>query len=268
MPVTSNYWWPQGGADPEGFSGSLPDPECEKAAADDGPMGTLGLHPDFSHICVYDYSSFFALVRPEEQIKFHSDGNFRLSPGTEIYGSFSYSEQESSRGNSLYPDVRYVIVPERHFGLQLDAARRGFDPVPYQALQRILGGTVESTEEDRPISTVSTTRRENMRALIGLQSDFTVAGQSWLLDSDLIYSRNQLDLNWPVDTLTSRMDLAFAAWADRTATRRPAYPVPAIWARAGVTITTAFRPAFMTRSQARAGIPRILPPGPLILVSA
>ncbi len=208
-PVISNYWWPQGGADPEGFSGSLPDPECEKAAADDGPMGTLGLHPDFSHICVYDYSSFFALVRPEEQIKFHSDGNFRLSPGTEIYGSFSYSEQESSRGNSLYPDVRYVIVPERHFGLQLDAARRGFDPVPYQALQRILGGTVESTEEDRPISTVSTTRRENMRALIGLRSDFTMAGQSWLLDSDLIYSRNRLDLNWAVDTLTSRMDLAF-----------------------------------------------------------
>ena len=80
-------------------------------------MGTLGLHPDFSHICVYDYSSFFALVRPEEQIKFHSDGNFRLSPDTEIYGSFSYSEQESSRGNSLYPDVRYVIVPERHFGV-------------------------------------------------------------------------------------------------------------------------------------------------------
>ena len=209
-PVTSNYWWPQGGADPEGFSGSLPDPECEKAAADDGPMGTLGLHPDFSHICVYDYSSFFALVRPEEQIKFHSDGNFHLSAGTEIYGSFSYSEQESSRGNSLYPDVRYVIVPEHHFGLQLDAARRGFDPVPYQALQRILGGTVDSTEEDRPISTVSSTRRENMRALIGLQSDFTVAGQSWLLDSGLIYSRNQLDLNWPVDTLTSRMDLAFA----------------------------------------------------------
>ena len=47
-------------------------------------------------------------------------------------------------------------------------------------------------------------------ALIGLQSDFTMAGQSWLLDSDLIYSRNRLDLNWPVDTLTSRMDLAFA----------------------------------------------------------
>ena len=209
-PVTSNYWWPQGGADPEGFSGSLPDPECEKAAADDGPMGTLGLHPDFSHICVYDYSSFFALVRPEEQVKFHSDGNFHLSPGTQLYGSFSYSEQESSRGNSLYPDVRYVIVPEHHFGLQLDAARRGFEPVPYQALQRILGGTVESTEEERPISTVSTTRRENMRAVLGLQSDFTVAGQSWLLDTDLVYSRNQLDLNWPVDTLTSRMDLAFA----------------------------------------------------------
>ena len=209
-PVSSNYWWPQGGADPENFSGSLPDPECEKAAADDGPMGTLGLHPDFGHICVYDYSSFFALVRPEEQVKLHADGSINPTSTTEIYGSFSYSEQESSRGNSLYPDVRYVIVPEHHFGLQLDAARRGFEPVPYQALQRILGGAIDSTEEERPISTVSTTRRENLRALIGLRSDFTLAGHSWLLDTGLIYSRNRLDLNWPVDTLTSRMDLAFA----------------------------------------------------------
>ena len=153
------------------FSGSLPDPECEKAAADDGPMGTLGLHPDFSHICVYDYSSFFALVRPEEQVKFHADGSIIPTAAMEIYGSFSYSEQESSRGNSLYPDVRYVIVPEHHFGLQLDAARRGFEPVPYQALQRILGGTVDSPEEERPISTVSNTSRDNLRALIGLRSD-------------------------------------------------------------------------------------------------
>ena len=210
MPVASNYWWPQGGADPGDFSGSLPDPECEKAAADDGPMGTLGLHPDFNHICVYDYSSFFALVRPEEQVKFHADGSLFPAQNTEIYGSFSYSGQESSRGNSLYPDVRYVIVPEHHFGLQLDAARRGFEPVPYQALQRILGGAIDTPEEDRPISTVSTTRRENLRALIGLQYDFTLAGRDWNLDTGLVWSRNQLDLNWPVDTLTSRMDLAFA----------------------------------------------------------
>lgn len=209
-PVASNYWWPQGGADPGHFSGSLPDPECEKAAADDGPMGTLGLHPDFNHICVYDYSSFFALVRPEEQVKFHADGSLFPAQNMEIYGSFSYSEQESSRGNSLYPDVRYVIVPEHHFGLQLDAARRGFEPVPYQALQRILGGAIDTPEEDRPISTVSTTRRENLRALLGLQSDFNLAGQDWTLDTGLVWSRNQLDLNWPVDTLTSRMDLAFA----------------------------------------------------------
>ena len=209
-PVTSSYWWPQGGADPAGFSGSLPDPECEKAAADDGPMGTLGLHPDFSHICVYDYSSFFALVRPEEQVKFHADGSITPTAAMELYGSFSYSEQESSRGNSLYPDVRYVIVPEHHFGLQLDAARRGFEPVPYQAMQRILGGTVDSSEEERPISTVSNTSRDNLRALIGLRSDVTLGGRAWLLDSDLVYSRNRLDLNWPVDTLTSRMDLAFA----------------------------------------------------------
>jgi len=210
QPVASNYWWPDGGADPATFSGSLPDPECEQAAEDDGPMGTLGLHPDFPHICVYDYSSFFALVRPEQQIKIHSEGQLRLSPRTALYGSLSYSRQKSSRGNSLYPDVRYVIVPEHHFGLQLDAARRGFEPVPYQAMQRILGGAIDSSMEERPISTDSKSRRENLRALAGVETDFTFIGREWALDANLIHSRHQLDLNWPVDTLSSRMDLAFA----------------------------------------------------------
>ena len=209
-PVASNYWWPAGGADPADFAGSLPDPECETAARDDGVMGTLGLHPDFPHICVYDYSSFFALVRPEEQGKLHSDGRWQLGPSATLYGSLSYSQQESSRGNSLYPDVRYVIVPAHHFGLQLDAARRGFEPVPYQAMQRILGGAVDTPAEDRPISTVSTSQRTNWRALLGVEADLDIRGTPWSLDAGVVSSRHQLRQHWPVDTLTSRMNLAFA----------------------------------------------------------
>ena len=209
-PVAANYWWPGGGADPKDFSGSLPDPECEQAAADDGPMGTLGLHPDFSHICVYDYSSFFAMVRPEEQLQLHGDASLRLSANTDVYGSFSYADHESSRGNSLYPDVRYVIIPEHHFGLELDAARRGFEPVPYQAMQRLAGGQIDSPAEDRPVNTVSNTGRDNLRALLGLQSDFILGGRSWFLDTNLIWSRNRFDSDLPTDIIAPRMDLAFA----------------------------------------------------------
>ncbi|MXZ55898.1 MAG: TonB-dependent receptor plug domain-containing protein [Gammaproteobacteria bacterium] len=58
--VSSNFWWPNGGPDDTSlFQGSLPDLECEQVAAVDRHMGTLGLHPNFPHICVYDYSSFF-----------------------------------------------------------------------------------------------------------------------------------------------------------------------------------------------------------------
>ena len=52
------------------------------------------------------------------------------------------------------------------------------------------------------------------------------------------------------------------AWAGRSATRRPVRPAPATSARARVTTTTAFRPAYMTRSRVNAGIPQIILPGP------
>ena len=209
-PVASNYWWPQGGAEPADFSGSLPDLECEQVAAADGPMGTLGLHPDFDHICVYDYASFFALVRPEEQTQLHGEAGLSLSENTELYASLSYSERDSSRNNSLYPDVRYVLIPEHHFGLQLDAARRGFEPAPYQAMQRLLGGHVNSTEQERPVDTTSHASRDKLRALLGLRSDFMLGGHAWSADTALVYSRSRFDTRLPTDVLASRMDLAFA----------------------------------------------------------
>ena len=111
------------------------------------------------------------------------------------------------------PSIRTCVTsscPSTISGCNWMRRGAGSNRSPYQALQRILGGAIDTPEEDRPISTVSTTRRENLRALLGLQSDFNLAGQDWTLDTGLVWSRNQLDLNWPVDTLTSRMDLAFA----------------------------------------------------------
>ena len=220
VPVDSNYWWPRGGADPSSFAGSLPDPECERAAADDGPMGTLGLHPDFPHICVYDYAAFFALERPGRQSKVHLSGRWSLDGSTEWYAQASFADLESSRGNSFYPDVRYVIVPEHNFGLQLDAARRGFEAVPYQALQRVLGGTNHSSFEDRPVSTVSTSEKFNSRFVVGLNTLF----KGWTVDANLVYSTRDASAFLPTDTLSSRMDAAFKGYGGPNCNRSAESP--------------------------------------------
>ncbi|MCY4128632.1 MAG: TonB-dependent receptor [Gammaproteobacteria bacterium] len=208
-PVQSNYWHPNGGPDQASFSGSLPDLDCEKAAADDGGMGTLGIHPRFSRICVYDYSSFFHVVRPTENLKLHVSGDFHVTPTTTLTASWSSADHESYRGNSLYPDVTYRIIQPDHFGLQLDAARRGFEPVEYQALQRLLGGTASSTSEARPVSTDSTTTSSRSRFELGSKSEFAIDEQEWLLTTNLSRAKFNTTQVLPTDVLSDRMDLAF-----------------------------------------------------------
>ena len=208
-PVASNYWWPQGGPDISAFSGSLPDLECTKVAQDDGPMGTLGLHPDFPHICVYDYSSFFPIIMPETQAQLLLASNWTMHSDTEVYLSVGASRLDTAGNNSFYPDVRYVIIPEHNFGLILDAARRGFEPVPYQAMQRLLGGTIETPKSGRPISTVLSTAVERGRYLIGLRSEIGLFGSLWSLDTSVSSSRHTFERQRPTDTYISRMDLAF-----------------------------------------------------------
>ena len=209
IPVHSNYWHPIGGPDPSSFSGSLPDLDCEKAAADDAGMGTLGIHPRFSSICVYDYSSFFHIVRPTQNHKFHVAGNLRITPTTTLSASWSGAGHESYRGNSLYPDVTYRIIQPNHFGLQLDAARRGFEPVEYQALQRLLGGTANSTSQTRPVSTDSTTTSDRSRFELGSSSELLISEREWLLTTNLSRSKFNGTQALPTDVLSDRMDLAF-----------------------------------------------------------
>ena len=208
-PVRSNYWHPEGGPDPASFSGSLPDLDCEKAAADDRGMGTLGIHPRFSTICVYDYSSFFHVVRPTESLKLHVSGAFQVTPTTTLSASWSRADHDSYRGNSLYPDVTYRIIQPDHFGLQLDAARRGFEPVEYQALQRLLGGTASSTNEARPVNTDSTTTSNRSRFELGSKSEILIDEREWLLTTNLSRSKFNTTQVLPTDVLSDRMDLAF-----------------------------------------------------------
>ena len=203
---TPSYFQPSGG-NPADFVGSKADLECNRVAADDGPMGILGEIP--GGICVYDFSSFFPLVREGTQFKLHLDGAHAVNDSLELYASASYAENESSRNNSLYPDVTFAIIPDNHFGLQLDAARRGFAPVDYLALQRMMGGTIDSSSEERPINTISSVERETMNFVVGGTHDLQFGGRQWSLDANVNFSRYESSSFNPSDTLTSRMNDAY-----------------------------------------------------------
>ena len=209
LPVASNYWWPNGGPNPSQFQGSLPDPECEKAAQDDGTSGTLGIHPDFPFICVYDYSSFFAMVRPEDQYQIHIANKIELSERETLQIAIGHFNATSSGENSYYPDVRYVIVPVHNFGLQLDAARRGFEPVPYQAMQRILGGSATTSFGDRPVDTRDYFERNGSNLLLELTSNFDLFDRNWDSNVSLAVSSRKIVTHLPTDSATDRTNLAF-----------------------------------------------------------
>ena len=161
--------------------GAGADPDCALAATNDGPMGVLG--QTASGLCIYDFSSFFNLVMDETQAKMHVDASINVADNLEAYGSVSFSDNYAARGNSLYPDVNFAVIGADHLGLQLDAARRGISPVPYLALQRMMGGHYESSFDERPLDTVSTYERTNYRFNSGLIWDFEMGGSEWSMDA-------------------------------------------------------------------------------------
>ncbi len=182
------------------------DPDCDLVAADDGPQGVLG---NVTGLCIYDFSSFFNLVGEEEQTKLHLSGKYDITDTVQFYGEAAFSDNEFSRGNSLFPDVTFATIPADHPGLQLDAARRGVEPVPYLALQRLLGGTPDSSFEDRPLDTDTTIDREFFRLNAGVVADFTFGDRQWTLDASVTRSTRKAASNTRSDTITSEVDAAY-----------------------------------------------------------
>ena len=197
-----NFFNPAGSAE----FGEGADPDCDLVAADDGPQGTLG---NVGGLCIYDFSSFFNLVGEEEQTKVHLSGKYDITDTVQFYGEAAFSDNEFSRGNSLFPDVTFAIVPADHFGLELDAARRGIEPLPYLALQRLLGGTASSSFEDRPVDTDSQIDRQFFRLNAGVIADFTFGDRQWTLDASATRSTRKIASVIPSDTITDRVDQAF-----------------------------------------------------------
>jgi iron complex outermembrane recepter protein len=204
-PDTDSFFVPGGST----AFGQGADPDCDLAAVDDGPQGVQG---NVNGQCIYDFSQFFNLAGEEEVLKFHGTGRFAFSDTFEVYGEASFSDNQFFRGNSLYPDVTFAIVPSTSPGLQLDAERRGVEPVPYLALQRMLGGTPDSVFLDRPVDTDTRVDREFSRAGMGFTWDLMFGDRAWTLDGSVYHSEQNLAASTGSDTVTSNTNQAYAGF--------------------------------------------------------
>lgn len=203
VPDTDSFFVPGGSAS----FGAGADPDCDIAAADDGPQGVQGT---LSGQCIYDFSQFFNLVGEEEVVKVHATATYDVSEDVEIYGEVSFSDNQFFRGNSLYPDVTFAIVPSTSPGLQLDAERRGVEPVPYLALQRLLGGTPDTPFEERPVDTDTRVDREFYRVGGGVSWDMMLGDRQWNLNASAFLSERNLASSTGSDTVTRNTDLAYS----------------------------------------------------------
>jgi iron complex outermembrane receptor protein len=186
--------------------GNAADLDCDLAAADDGPMGVQGL---VGSSCIYDFSSFFNLVMETTEAKIHVDGAYDITDDLEVYSSMSFSDNRSSRGNSLYPDVNFAIVPSTHFGNQLDAQRRGIAPVSLLSFQRMLGGHYQSNATDRPVNTESVYDRTTYRINLGATMDMRFGDRDWTMDMSITQSNNRANSVNPSDTQATNVNAAY-----------------------------------------------------------
>lgn len=180
------------------------DPDCDHAIDGTG-TGTLG-----GPLCLYDFSSFFPLVAEQTQAKMFGTGEFELSDAMSVYGEFGFSFNRYYRQNSLFPDVTFAVVPVNSPGLINDANRRGIAPIPYLALQRMMGGHLGTSLTDRPVDTESRFERNSYRYQVGTNIDFDFGNGSWSGDFSLTRSVTRASARTRSDTITSKTDLAFA----------------------------------------------------------
>ena len=199
----------EGGLFPRAADGSSygqADVSCEDAAAvgEGGPLGALygGV------LCAYDFGSFFPLQGEESSRQFHVQGHYDLDDSIELYYEFAHSGSEFGRTNSLNPNALSLPIPTNHLGLIEDASRRGIVPQVIVNSTRLIGGTVDSSYEDRPVVTESVMDRNNQRMQVGATWDLELGGRAWT--ADVSYTASEMDraLSEIQDTQSVEMELA------------------------------------------------------------
>jgi outer membrane receptor protein involved in Fe transport len=186
------------------------------------PLASNGLE---SFGCLYDFSPFFNLVGQETRAIAHLSGEYDLSPSTQVYGEFSFADQEFSRENSLFPLVRFPTIPIDNPGLQNDLARRSAlaaaaDPALGTVLDpanglvggatffgRVLGFTPSDTGGPlRPVDTDTREFSNTYRGVLGLRGELPF-GEDWEYDASFTRSERNNDAR-NTDTIQNHLNLA------------------------------------------------------------
>ena len=196
----------------DGSSYGRADVNCEHAAAlgEGGPLTALGAGTQASpkNTCAYDFGSFFPLQGEESFRQFHVQGHYDLSDTAELYYEFGHTGSEFARTNSLNPNALTLPIPIHHPGLIEDARRRGIEPVVLGNGTRLIGGTADASQEDRPIDTETVMDRNNQRLQLGVTWDLELAGRAWTADVSYTASEGDRALSEIQDTQSVEFELA------------------------------------------------------------
>lgn len=205
----------------QGTSWGRADVDCERSAALErtGPIGVLPdnagllagpIAPRFSggNTCVYDYSSFFSLQSEESLRKFHTVGHYDVTDDFEAYIEFAGNDSDFRRKNSLNPNAPTLTVPVGNYGVIEDAFRRGIVPIPIGNGTRMVGGTVHTNKQDRPLETFTRAGYSDQRMVIGGIWDTEFAGRDWTLDFSYTRTEHDEAVTQAQDTLSTHMELA------------------------------------------------------------
>lgn len=161
--------------------------------------------------CLYDATGFFPVVGEEKRFLTHVTGNYALSDAVELYGSFGYADQEWSRRNSLFPLVRFPVIPAESPGLLNELDRRGVDPATIGGgaifFGRVLGGSPATPFEFRPVDTDTRSFRNEFRTVAGLRGDLPMLGDSWRFDVSYTFSERE-NRTRNTDTRQQQLELA------------------------------------------------------------
>jgi iron complex outermembrane receptor protein len=199
--------------------GALGDSDCERAneifggGAFRSPLtgDPLAGLLDGNGGCLYDATGFFPVVGEEKRLLTHISGHYALNDTVELYGSFGYADQEWGRRNSLYPLVRFPVIPASSPGLLNELDRRGVDPASIGGgalfFGRVLGGTPATPDEFRPVDTDTRSFRNEYRTVAGVRGDLPMLGESWGFDASFTYSERE-NRTRNTDTRQQQLELA------------------------------------------------------------
>ena len=200
-PGTSNF--PRNA---QGTSWGRADVDCEVSSALE-QSGPIGVFPG-GNLCIYDYASFFSLQSEESLRKMYVTGHYDVTDEFTAYLEFAGNDSDFNRRNSLNPNSPNLTIPVSNLGNIEDAFRRGIVPIPVGNGTRLIGGTVNTSRQDRPVDTFTASSYSDQRIVAGGTLDVEFAGRPWTIDGAYTRTEHDESVTQAQDTLSTHIELA------------------------------------------------------------